>query len=270
MDDGRRPSERLGLCVETTLVRLSPRLGRRFEQACVETTRALASLASTHGIHGKVERWNVTLSSWADGPGGYTAAIRAAQLGAKTVCVEQEPGFGGTCSPGRLHPDEGLGADRARHPSGGRGLRRSVSTSRSRSRLRPGGRVEERRRQADDGRRRRPLQGERRRVGQGQGAPSRARTRSPWRAGRRSRSRARSSRPACSRSGHRSPASIAALHRPDRPARPDGGAAPARRPRRRHHRLRVRVHLRALRLRKTVVEMLDSLIPQEDADAGEP
>ncbi len=31
------------------------------------------------------------------GPGGYTAAIRAAQLGAATICVEQEPELGGTC-----------------------------------------------------------------------------------------------------------------------------------------------------------------------------
>ena len=31
------------------------------------------------------------------GPGGYTAAIRAAQLGAKVVCVEKEPELGGTC-----------------------------------------------------------------------------------------------------------------------------------------------------------------------------
>jgi dihydrolipoamide dehydrogenase len=31
------------------------------------------------------------------GPGGYTAAIRAAQLGASTVCVEREPELGGTC-----------------------------------------------------------------------------------------------------------------------------------------------------------------------------
>src|SRR5438045_8759350 len=31
------------------------------------------------------------------GPGGYTAAIRAAQLGATTVCIEQEPELGGTC-----------------------------------------------------------------------------------------------------------------------------------------------------------------------------
>jgi len=31
------------------------------------------------------------------GPGGYTAAIRAAQLGARTICIEQEPELGGTC-----------------------------------------------------------------------------------------------------------------------------------------------------------------------------
>jgi len=31
------------------------------------------------------------------GPGGYTAAIRAAQLGAKVVCVERESELGGTC-----------------------------------------------------------------------------------------------------------------------------------------------------------------------------
>ncbi|MGH3016421.1 MAG: FAD-dependent oxidoreductase, partial [Gaiellaceae bacterium] len=31
------------------------------------------------------------------GPGGYTAAIRAAQLGGKSVCVEKEERLGGTC-----------------------------------------------------------------------------------------------------------------------------------------------------------------------------
>src|SRR6266545_2876977 len=31
------------------------------------------------------------------GPGGYTAAIRTAQLGAKTVCIDREPELGGTC-----------------------------------------------------------------------------------------------------------------------------------------------------------------------------
>src|SRR5437016_11360655 len=31
------------------------------------------------------------------GPGGYTAAIRAAQLGLNTACIEKEPALGGTC-----------------------------------------------------------------------------------------------------------------------------------------------------------------------------
>ena len=31
------------------------------------------------------------------GPGGYTAAIRAAQLGAKVACIESESALGGVC-----------------------------------------------------------------------------------------------------------------------------------------------------------------------------
>src|ERR671918_112790 len=31
------------------------------------------------------------------GPGGYTAAIRAAQLGANVACIEKESALGGTC-----------------------------------------------------------------------------------------------------------------------------------------------------------------------------
>src|SRR5437868_5888821 len=31
------------------------------------------------------------------GPGGYVAAIRAAQLGLRTVCIERSPTLGGTC-----------------------------------------------------------------------------------------------------------------------------------------------------------------------------
>merc|ERR1712106_418109 len=31
------------------------------------------------------------------GPGGYVAAIKAAQLGLKTICVEKNPTLGGTC-----------------------------------------------------------------------------------------------------------------------------------------------------------------------------
>ena len=31
------------------------------------------------------------------GPGGYVAAIRAAQLGLRTACIEKRPTLGGTC-----------------------------------------------------------------------------------------------------------------------------------------------------------------------------
>ncbi len=101
------------------------------------------------------------------GPGGYTAAIRAAQLGAKTVCIEKEPELGGTCLRRRLHPHEGLGADRLRDQGGRRDLRQARSPGRrAAARLRDREPVEGRRRQADDRRRRAALQGERRRVGQ--------------------------------------------------------------------------------------------------------
>ena len=47
------------------------------------------------------------------GPAGYTAAIRAAQLGARVACVEREAELGGTCLRVGLHSDEGLGLDGA-------------------------------------------------------------------------------------------------------------------------------------------------------------
>src|ERR1700681_1087053 len=40
---------------------------------------------------------NHDLSVIGAGPGGYTAAIRAAQLGLKVACVEKESALGGTC-----------------------------------------------------------------------------------------------------------------------------------------------------------------------------
>src|SRR5260221_12961830 len=40
---------------------------------------------------------NVDVAVLGGGPGGYTAAIRAAQLGARTVCIELEPELGGVC-----------------------------------------------------------------------------------------------------------------------------------------------------------------------------
>src|SRR6201987_101201 len=40
---------------------------------------------------------DVDIAVLGGGPGGYTAAIRAAQLGARTICIEKEPELGGTC-----------------------------------------------------------------------------------------------------------------------------------------------------------------------------
>src|SRR5438132_776785 len=43
------------------------------------------------------DEMDVDVAVLGGGPGGYTAAIRAAQLGAKVVCIEKEPELGGTC-----------------------------------------------------------------------------------------------------------------------------------------------------------------------------
>jgi len=40
---------------------------------------------------------DVDIAVLGGGPGGYTAAIRAAQLGASVACIEREPELGGTC-----------------------------------------------------------------------------------------------------------------------------------------------------------------------------
>ena len=41
------------------------------------------------------------------GPGGYVAAIRAAQLGMKVACVEKSRTLGGHVPERRLHPEQG-------------------------------------------------------------------------------------------------------------------------------------------------------------------
>ncbi|WP_428248422.1 dihydrolipoyl dehydrogenase [Ferrovibrio sp.] len=42
------------------------------------------------------------------GPGGYTAAIRAAQLGFTVACIEKDPGLGGTCTNVGCIPSKAL------------------------------------------------------------------------------------------------------------------------------------------------------------------
>jgi flavin-dependent dehydrogenase len=55
---------------------------------------------------------NVDVAVLGGGPGGYTAAIRAAQLSARVACIEREPELGGDLPAHRLHPGQSVGADR--------------------------------------------------------------------------------------------------------------------------------------------------------------
>jgi dihydrolipoamide dehydrogenase len=62
------------------------------------------------------------------GPGGYVAAIRAAQLGLKVACVEKEPALGGTCLrigciPSKVLLESSEKYREARHHLGQHGIR---------------------------------------------------------------------------------------------------------------------------------------------------
>ena len=61
------------------------------------------------------------------GPGGYVAAVKAAQLGLKTVCIEKELTFGGTCLNVGCIPSKALLHNShlyhmAKHEFAGRGI----------------------------------------------------------------------------------------------------------------------------------------------------
>ena len=73
-----------------------------------------------------------TWSSIGAGPGGYVAAIRAAQLGLNAACIEQEAALGGTCLRVGCIPEQGAARSRAScftRPS----TARRASASRSRA-----------------------------------------------------------------------------------------------------------------------------------------
>jgi dihydrolipoamide dehydrogenase len=62
------------------------------------------------------------------GPGGYVAAIRAAQLGFKTACIEKEPALGGTCLrvgciPSKALLDSSELFEQIRHKAASHGIR---------------------------------------------------------------------------------------------------------------------------------------------------
>ena len=72
------------------------------------------------------------------GPGGYVAAIRGAQLGLSTVCVEMDKTLGGTCVNVGCIPSKALLQSsralrvRATHAAGARHQHRRASRSTSR------------------------------------------------------------------------------------------------------------------------------------------
>src|SRR5262245_5264334 len=85
---GRRGDPRRGRQRPRRLIRSASgqphRYGCRYDRGCHRCERESRTMDCDVAVLG-------------GGPGGYTAAIRAAQLGARTICIEQEPELGGTC-----------------------------------------------------------------------------------------------------------------------------------------------------------------------------
>ncbi|CAF1645768.1 unnamed protein product, partial [Adineta steineri] len=69
---------------------------RRFSNQCLNCSRTivLRNASSSSSSSGEQQFDLVVIGS---GPGGYVAAIKAAQLGLKTACVEKNATYGGTC-----------------------------------------------------------------------------------------------------------------------------------------------------------------------------
>ena len=162
------------------------------------------------------------------GPGGYTAAIRAAQLGAKVACIEKEPELGGTClRVGCIPTKAWVQTAQFLHQANETFGKLGVKVEDPQLDFARRERVEGGRRQADDDRRRRAPQGERRRVGEGL---------RPLHRPEHDRDRGRGGRQ-LQAGGHRDrlvpapPADpgprVGPLRRLDRPARADRGAAAA-------------------------------------------
>src|SRR5262249_13647387 len=70
---------------------------RRRRRPTTRSRVAASSASSSSCLAGRLPAVDVDVAVLGGGPGGYTAAIRAAQLGAKVACVEREPELGGTC-----------------------------------------------------------------------------------------------------------------------------------------------------------------------------
>ena len=113
------------------------------------------------------------------GPGGYTAAIRAAQLGAKVACIEKEPELGGTClRVGCIPTKAWVQTAHFLHQANDNFAKLGVSVDNPQLDFAGRQRVEGRRRQADDRRRRRRCSRRTASSGSRATASSRTRTRS--------------------------------------------------------------------------------------------
>ena len=104
------------------------------------------------------------------GPGGYVAAIKAAQLGLKVACVEKRATLGGTCLNIGCIPSKALLQSSEKYHEAGSPASRCTASRSARSELGPRGadgtQGQGRRRQRQ--RRRLPVPQEQGRVGQGQ------------------------------------------------------------------------------------------------------
>ncbi len=106
------------------------------------------------------------------GPGGYTAAFRAADLGQKVVLVDRRPDAWRRLPQHRLHSLQGAAACRQGDRRGGRNVGQRHRLRRAENRPRPAARLEGKRRQAPDRRSWRPCA-----PAQGDGGDGRGRIR---------------------------------------------------------------------------------------------
>src|SRR5205085_5930027 len=99
-DRGRRAGRDSPDDVRRAVLRSPPR-GRRAGGHVPGTDQGTPRGPRTHAARSvmapapNAERYQLIVIG--SGPGGYVAAIRAAQLGLKTACVEKYPALGGTC-----------------------------------------------------------------------------------------------------------------------------------------------------------------------------
>ena len=184
------------------------------------------------------------------GPGGYTAAIRAAQLGARVACIEHAPELGGTCLrigciPTKAWVQTAFALKQAEETFDKLG----VGLDGSHLEFAKANEWKAAVVKTDDAGRCVPVQGQRRRVGPGNGnVQGREHDRRGRRGGRDLQvgdHRDRLVPAAPSDPGTR----LGSLRRLRGTARPDRGSQPPGHPWRRGHRLRVRVDLRAVRER---------------------